>query len=883
MENTSKKRGRPPKLVSSNECTVELNIVKRKRGRPRKEKDESAELARKQSEVTENYDEEAEVVRLPVKKRGRGNKPAKSQWKRIVGTLPGDIIPTQRLPQNRVVLQRYSMLRDVMLPGTSIRELSDALYDEILPIWIKANIPRVERDVSVRRIERLIESWKSMNCRKMVAGSVEEIRYTNLLNSLCSLTYLDLEQLKAKLKEDTLLRQSESRDRKKEKRWELDFEFFLNQMKHPQVGVIGRPDRRLEKQRAVQMEKKERSKIFEVRTKTMQHKNEEVCASTSAEFSNEVDCEAPADVEDASIADMTASDPDYIPPRGRKPKRISKVMLELPTKDLLKDASSIAARLKLSSTAVTSLYAKIIVSGGGDLKDFVLSKTSTWRHRIAGEKQAEKKLKIRFKELSSSYPYGILHWDGKQVKFQSGDVEERLVLCLQHVNSETQPQFLGAPQTPDGTGAAQAEAVVRYIDDCGVEDQVIGHVWDTTASNTGCNLGAAILLDQALGRASLWLACRRHASERHILHAKEAILGKTKSPDEPLFKLFKKHFDSLDISSIRVFEWPGDECSPLGPYKFETERALEVKTWAEKCCVDGVFPREDYRELLELLTHLLGGKIFRKGKKNPPKEVQFKMERPGAFHHARFMSKAIYFLKMFMLTPQLLSRALITHFEANQIEIIAKFILLVYGQYFLQTALTCAAPRLDLTFWRNANLYSHVDESISDAVMKSVCRQMFYLVEETVVLSLCDDGLPSTIKKDLIEALLDSDRLQVFPPMKPVFKIDKLLGKNHDEPQLRDFVGPRSWLLFDLLDIDVHWMEFPPEDWMLYPEYVRFHKLANSIICVNDVAERNVQNVCKYAEYSKDSARNDRVVSVVNFHRELHDFSNMTKAELSKL
>ena len=52
---------------------------------------------------------------------------------------------------------------------------------------------------------------------------------------------------------------------------------------------------------------------------------------------------------------------------------------------------------------------------------------------------------------------------------------------------------------------------------------------------------------------------------------------------------------------------------------------------------------------------------------------------------------------------------------------------------------------------------------------------------------------------------------------------------------------------------------------------------------MNDVAERNVQNVCKYAEYSQDSERRDRVVSVVNSHRDLHDFSNLTKAGLNKL
>ena len=52
---------------------------------------------------------------------------------------------------------------------------------------------------------------------------------------------------------------------------------------------------------------------------------------------------------------------------------------------------------------------------------------------------------------------------------------------------------------------------------------------------------------------------------------------------------------------------------------------------------------------------------------------------------------------------------------------------------------------------------------------------------------------------------------------------------------------------------------------------------------MSDVAERNVQNVCQYAEYSQDSERRDSVVSVVNSHRELHDFSHLTKAGLNEL
>ena len=118
---------------------------------------------------------------------------------------------------------------------------------------------------------------------------------------------------------------------------------------------------------------------------------------------------------------------------------------------------------------------------------------------------------------------------------------------------------------------------------------------------------------------------------------------------------------------------------------------------------------------------------------------------------------------------------------------------------------------------------------------------------------------------------------------KPRFKEDILINKAHNEAELKDFVGPRSWLIFHLFDVDVHWMEYPAENWINYPEYSRFCKLVKGIICVNDVAERNVKNVVDYAEYSKDEERRDRVVKVVNYHREFHDFRNLTKAELQKL
>ena len=48
----------------------------------------------------------------------------------------------------------------------------------------------------------------------------------------------------------------------------------------------------------------------------------------------------------------------------------------------------------------------------------------------------------------------------------------------------------------------------------------------------------------------------------------------------------------------------------------------------------------DYKEYLELALLLLGGFIDRK------KGYTYQIQRPGADHHARWMSKAIYILKL---------------------------------------------------------------------------------------------------------------------------------------------------------------------------------------------------------------------------------------------
>jgi hypothetical protein len=63
---------------------------------------------------------------------------------------------------------------------------------------------------------------------------------------------------------------------------------------------------------------------------------------------------------------------------------------------------------------------------------------------------------------------------------------------------------------PNSTGSSQHDAVVNLLKEWKAIDNVIGLVFDTTASNTGRIKGSATAIQKKMGRSLLWLACRHH-------------------------------------------------------------------------------------------------------------------------------------------------------------------------------------------------------------------------------------------------------------------------------------------------------------------------------------------------------------------------------------
>jgi hypothetical protein len=119
----------------------------------------------------------------------------------------------------------------------------------------------------------------------------------------------------------------------------------------------------------------------------------------------------------------------------------------------------------------------------------------------------------------------------------------------------------------------------------------------------------------------------------------------------------------------------------------------------------------------------------------------------------------------------------------------------------------------------------------ADACIAVMRRQCWPLQDRQIMLSIFSDMVPNEMKKKCVTALSAIPREPVEPG-KPDFP--------HLVPgmELCDFVGPQSWVPFDLIGRGTDWMSLDPESWPLDPEYVATKVVVEGLYGVNDPAER---------------------------------------------
>lgn len=108
-------------------------------------------------------------------------------------------------------------------------------------------------------------------------------------------------------------------------------------------------------------------------------------------------------------------------------------------------------------------------------------------------------------------PGATVHWDGKLM--ESIEFKEKRERLPVKITNEGMEQLLGVPELEDSTGLSASDAVYDLLEEWKQLDNVQCCCFDTTSTNTGCWQGAAVRLEQRLGRSLLYLPCRHHISE----------------------------------------------------------------------------------------------------------------------------------------------------------------------------------------------------------------------------------------------------------------------------------------------------------------------------------------------------------------------------------
>ena len=213
----------------------------------------------------------------------------------------------------------------------------------------------------------------------------------------------------------------------------------------------------------------------------------------------------------------------------------------------------------------------------------------------------------------------------------------------------------------------------------------------------------------------------------------------TKSPDVTLFKLLKTSWDSLDLCDTVLPKIPTT-------YLHEKEKFLAYINHLLEADNLKNLPRCDYKEFLELAKLILGESIERK------KGYTFTIQRPGADHHARWMSKSIYILKMTLLLHQLPDM----HWQTKKkVEKMALFVIFVYlRSWFSAPALTSAATN-DIDLFKRLQKFRTIHKKVSSTTSNLLQHHTWYLTEELISVSLFDETLPEDTR-NLLAAQIGS-------------------------------------------------------------------------------------------------------------------------------
>ncbi|XP_047129704.2 uncharacterized protein LOC124809606 [Hydra vulgaris] len=360
-----------------------------------------------------------------------------------------------------------------------------------------------------------------------------------------------------------------------------------------------------------------------------------------------------------------------------------------------------------------------------------------------------------------------------------------------------------------------------------------------------------------LDRPLLLLACRHHIYERHIIHCWNIYLSsKINGPDNPLFKKLKDEWNSIDQNSIVLNKVKIEDISDSWlQVQFKealsfSQNIIRMKTMKTDGC------RSDYLELVELTTMVLSG------------DEQFRLRKLGPVHHARFMAKGIYFLKMYLLLNNISS---LTDFEKKVIKDMAFFTAVFYTEWFIKAEIPAVAPYQDMKALWQMMRYSKINPVQAKPVIESLKRHTWYIDPNFLVMSLVDKNVQE--RSDIAKKLYSTPRPTTYAIEKHQVNLNilnSLMFNDDTPPSLTPLITDQSWLIFHILNhanAEVQWLKTPSETWDLNDYYLEFKQFVNNLEVVNDCSERAIKLVQELINKSHNEDKRQSTFLVSNKYK----------------
>lgn len=483
-----------------------------------------------------------------------------------------------------------------------------------------------------------------------------------------------------------------------------------------------------------------------------------------------------------------------------------------------------------------------------NMNDVILNKTSFNRMRKIVRNQEAEKYKKLFGDLELNA--AVIHWDGKLI-FDSALCKQidRVPIVLSSGDFE---KILNVPALVDGKGVSQANAIHETLKDWGLCKTIKALCCDTTNSNLGNKSGAAVILEQFLERDLLYLPCRHHIMEVILACIFNLYFPGSSGPEVSLFKKFKNYWNQIDKTKYEK----GLRNSSLNE-SFKQERNRLVEFLQEYLMKK--HPRKDYKEFIELCLIFLGVV--------PSSGINFKS--PGACHHARWMSKAIYSLKIYIFRTQFS----LTPDEVKNLYKICLFVVLVYVEFWFKAPLAIDAPFNDLRLIEKLNNYRSIDSDAADAALRKFKNHLWYLSPEMSAVSLFNKNISLEMKRKIVKSFENDPGIDDIQN-KFFLNSDDEMHRLHIRG-IHQFIDKRSLRLLERFEIGSDFLKQDCSTWTNNFEYVKGLEIFSNLKVVNDLAERAVQLTEKYANtLTTDEAQKQYLFQMVQEFKRSHPDSN---------